>query len=174
MPQGEIIGMGLAPDLSTELDHVQNTLYFDDGGMRGLACALVWCGLVHHATSFKDEDLTHPSMMELARNLLSRPTFHRSQVGDEAAAMIRRIIKQNVDAKKQAVSSYEWSMILKNLCTDKAKALTVQDAMDMYNANPEVSAHGGHGKDSRLLLSVVMRVYQVITLNCLGSNLWWA
>ena len=92
MPQGEIIGMRLAPDLSTELDHVQNTLYFDDGGMRGLACALVWCGLVHHATSFKDEDLTHPSMVELARNLLSLPTFHRSQVGDEAAAMIRRII----------------------------------------------------------------------------------
>ena len=145
-----MIGMRLPPDLSTELHHVQNVLYFDDGGMRGLACALVWCGLIHHAMTFKDEDLAHPSMVELARNLLSLPTFHRAQT-DEATAMIKRIIKQNSDAKKLPVSSYEWSVILKNLCADKTKALTVQEAMDMYNSNPEVCAHGGSGKDTRIV-----------------------
>lgn len=143
--QGEIIGMRMPSDL--ELEQVQNALQFDDGGMRGLACALVWCGIVYHATTFKDEDLANPSMVELARSLLAPPTIYRTPGADETASMIKRIIKQNVDAKKQAVSSYEWSMILRGLVTDKNKTLTVQAAMDMYNNNPEISAHGGTGKE---------------------------
>ena len=123
---------------------------FDDGGVRGLACALVWCALIHHGKNMKDEDLASPNMAELARSLLSIPTFFKSQSGDDASAMIRRIIKQNVDAKKQAVSSYEWSQILRDMAANspKGKALSMQDAIDLYNQNPEVAAHGGSsGKD---------------------------
>lgn len=137
--------MRMPPDDSMEdSDYVQNTIFFDDGGMRGLACALVWCGLIHHAMSLKDEDLTNPSMAELARSMLAIPIFHRSNAADESTAMIRRIIKQNVEAKKQAVSSYEWSLILKSLGSgsNKGKELTVQAALEMYNSNPEVAAHG--------------------------------
>ena len=126
---------------------VQNTLHFDDGGMRGLACAVVWTGLIHHSMTMPDADLVTPPMAELARQLLSIPTFQKSQAGDgdEASAMIRRIIKQNVDAKKQAVSSYEWSQILKNIASNskKSKVLSLQEAIELYNCNPEVAAHGG-------------------------------
>lgn len=148
--QGEILGMRMPPDGTTDLQDasLQNTLYFDDGGMRGLACALIWCSLLYHGTTMKDEDLSHPAMADLARSLLAIPTFHRDLSADENMGMIRRIIKQNVDSKKQAVSSYEWSMILRNLAEGKpkGKALTVSDAIDLYNSNPEVAAHGS-GKD---------------------------
>lgn len=129
-------------DLGTDLDWVQNRLHFDDGGMRGLSCAVVWCALLHHGMTLSDEELTNPSMVELAKSLLSIPTFNRSHADDEAADMIRRIIKQNVDSKKMAVSSHEWSQILKSMGSGKAKALTVTDAIDLYNCNPEIAAHG--------------------------------
>eukprot|EP00438_Fugacium_kawagutii_P020691 Skav232340 [mRNA] locus=scaffold1704:535693:541139:- [translate_table: standard] len=124
-------------------------LRFDDGGMRGLAAALVWSGLVYYVTTLKDDEIKHPSVIELARGLLTIPTFYKTQ-GDESSAMIRRIIKQNVDAKKQTVSSYEWSMILQSLVTSgkSPKPISLQDAIEMYNSNPEVFAHGsGSGKD---------------------------
>ena len=56
--------------------------------------------------------------------------------------MIKRIIKQNVDAKKLAVSSYEWFRILSRLVQDGEK-VSAQDAIAIYNNTPEVSAHGG-------------------------------
>ena len=150
LAQGQNIGMRMPPDEPRELQHLQGVLHFDDGGMKGLACAVVWCSLLYHGLTLKDDELANPSVVELARSLLAIPTYHRSREVDESSAMISRIIKQNVDSKKQAVSSYEWSVILKNMGAtnpNKSKALTVQEAIDMYNQNPEVAAHGGSGKD---------------------------
>lgn len=150
--EGEVIGMRLSSDAEADLEYIQNMLYFDDGGMRGLACAVIWCGLIHHGLCIQDGDLVSPSMIELTRTLLSIPVFCKSQGEDEASNMVRRIIKQNVDSKKLAVSSYEWSQILKNMVVNssstKDKGLTVQGAIDLYNSHPEVMAHGGSGKDS--------------------------
>ena len=56
--------------------------------------------------------------------------------------MIRRIIRQHVDAKKLAVSSYEWSRILASMIKD-GEQMTVSQAVELYNSNPEVVAHGG-------------------------------
>jgi len=150
--QGESIGMRLAPGDSDDVgEYVQGMLHFDDGGMRGLACALVWCGMMHHGQSIKDEEFVSPSMADLARSLLQIPTFYKSQTHDEAADMIRRIVKQNVDAKKQSVSSYEWSLILRGLLSSASRKATssvsMQEAIELYNANPEVAAHGGTSKD---------------------------
>lgn len=114
---------------------------YDDGGMRALACGVVWCGLVYHCNSLPKEELMKPQVVELARRLLAVPCFFRNQ-GDETSAMIRRIIKQNIDAKKLPISSFEWSQILRKMQGDGEK-LTVQEAINMYNANPQVSAHGG-------------------------------
>lgn len=135
------------PDFQPSLNH----LCFDDGGMRGLAGALVWAGLLYHVMALDEGELKHPSLAELARSLLAIPTFYKSQ-GDESSAMIRRIIKQNVDSKKQAVSSYEWSMILSNMPKPKgSQGISLQDAIEMYNSNPEVCAHGsGSGKEGFL------------------------
>lgn len=176
--QGEIIGMRMpAEDLGADLDWRQNLLHFDDGGMRGLACAVVWCALLHHGMTLQDDELTNPSMADLARSLLTIPTFSRSHADDEAADMIRRIIKQNVDSKKMAVSSYEWSQILKSMGSGKAKALTVADAIELYNCNPEIAAHGS-SKDGIGWKCCSPQVRTIISLlhgvksNCSHSMPW--
>ena len=58
--------------------------------------------------------------------------------------MIGRIIRQNVEAKKMAVSSFEWSQILGKMAKEGEK-ITVQEAIEIYNGNPEVVSHGGSG-----------------------------
>ena len=127
----------------------QNHLRFDDGAMKALAGALVWCGMLYYTMSLKDEEITHPAVADLARGLLNIATIYKTQE-NETTAMIGRIIRQNVESKKQAVSSYEWSLILRSLA-DQGKgtqSISLQDAIELYNSNPEVSAHGtGSAKD---------------------------
>ena len=136
----------LPDDEADDSDYHQAQLRFDDGGMRGLACALCWCGLVYHVSGLKEKVFVCQPVIDLVKSLLSLPSIHKTQ-GDSATAMIRRIIKQNVDSKKMAVSSFEWSQILSSMRKD-GQHLSVADAIEMYNANPEVHAHGGSsGKD---------------------------
>ncbi len=123
---------------SSHLDEFQ----FDDGGMRGLAAALVWCGMIYFCTTLDDALVRSPGIQALARNLLAIPTYYKRSSQDPAYAMIGRIIRQNVEAKKQAVSSFEWAGILSNMFHAGEK-ITFQQAMDIYNNSPEVAAHGG-------------------------------
>lgn len=116
----------------------QGTLLFDDGGMRGLAAALCWMGLTYRCVKEPVEKLRHPSVRELVSSLLSLPTLRKSQADDPGRAMVQRIIKQNVDAKKLPVSSFEWSQILRSM----GNKVTVMDAIKIYNDSPEVHAHG--------------------------------
>lgn len=141
--QGELLGLRLEPeDEQDDSEHHQGMFKFDDGGMRALACAVCWCGLIHHCRTLPLEQLTDPGVAALARSLLQIPSFFRSGPSDPCQAMIKRIIKQNVDAKKLAVSSYEWFRILSRLVQDGEK-VSAQDAIAIYNNTPEVSAHGG-------------------------------
>ena len=170
--QGEFIGMRLMDgDTADPRSYIQNALRFDDGGMKTLAAAVVWVGLVYYVMTLKDEELLHQSIVELARQLLQIPTYYKTQ-GDESMDMIRRIIKQNVDAKKQAVSSYEWSMILTKLTAKSSKAsLSLQDAIDLYNNNPEVSAHGmGTGKDH--VIAAKMFSFKLFVISSINSSNW--
>lgn len=118
--------------------------------MRGLAAGVVWCGLVYHVSTLPEAQWICPSVVDLAKSLLNLPTFYKAPASDMTSAMIKRIIRQNVDSKKLAVSSYEWSEILAAM-QKEGEAVSVQTAMDMYNANPEVTAHGGSSaKDSQI------------------------
>ena len=128
-------------DDSMESGHLDE-FQFDDGGMRGLAAALVWCGVIYFCTTLDDALVRSPGIQALARNLLAIPTYFKRPSEDPAYAMIGRIIRQNVEAKKQAVSSFEWAGILANMVEDGEK-ITFQQAMDIYNNSPEVAAHGG-------------------------------
>ena len=123
--------------------HVQE-FRFDDGGMKGLAAALCWCGLVYFVSNLDDSVVCHGGVKELAMSLLSIPTYYRRPGQDSAHAMIGRIIRQNVEAKKMAVSSFEWSQILGKMAKEGEK-ITVQEAIEIYNGNPEVVSHGGSG-----------------------------
>lgn len=128
-------------DKSTSEPHVQE-FFFDDGGLRGLASALVWSGLVYFCTTLEDSVLCQQGVIDLARSLLAIPTYCKRPDADPARAMIGRIIRQNVEAKKMAVSSFEWAQILGNLAKEGEK-LTLPQALEMYNSSPEVAAHGG-------------------------------
>ena len=121
-------------------------LHFDDGGMRGLAGALCWCGLVYHVAAMPE--LSSASVLELAKGLLHIPTYHKRQDGDHAATMIGRIIRQNVNSKVLSVSSYEWSQILKSVAKT-GEGITLNSAIEMYNGSAEVAAHGGTSAKER-------------------------
>ena len=127
-----------------ESPHHQAQFRFDDGGMRGLAAALCWCGIVYFASTLKDDELCGGSrgIPDLARSLLDIPTYYRTPGPDPTRSMIARIIRQNVESKKLAVSSWEWAQILQSLSNDGQK-MSVDDAVELYNMNPEVAAHGG-------------------------------
>ena len=93
------------------------------------------------------EELRHPKVVALVHSLLGIPSMFKRQAPDVAQGMIQRIIKQNVGAKKLPVSSFEWAGILESL-GGKSRSkpdLGVTEAIAMYNACPEVRAHGGSG-----------------------------
>lgn len=167
--QGEIIGARLVPDdqINLDGDYKQGQLRFDDGGMRGLACGLCWCGLVHFVASLPEDVCVHPSVVELARSLLHLPTCFKSAASDESSNMIKRIIRQNVDSKKLPVSSFEWSQILASL-RKNGKQLSVAEAIDLYNANPEVQAHGG--ASSKDCVGIRFRSFLFISLRVVNGS----
>ena len=149
-PQGEILGLRMAMDEDTQMEDEAGLipglgeLTFDDGGMRGLAAALCWVGLVYRCSNESKEALCHPSVIALARSLLQLPTMRKSQSSDMMSEQIRRIIRQNVESKKMAITSFEWAEILRNM-NKQGQPTSVQDAIDCYNKSPEVAAHGGSG-----------------------------
>ena len=123
------------------------SLMFDDGGVRGLAAAVVWVALVYRGGKEPPEDLRHAGVKSLVKSLFSIPTFYRTQTDDPGMAMVQRIIKQNVDSKKLGVSSFEWAQILRGF--SKKGGMTVTDAVQLYNNSPEVNAHTSTGSKDR-------------------------
>ena len=157
-------------DLGDDSQYHGSQFHFEDGGMRGLAGGLVWCGLLYFCADLPDQDLCTPGVKDLVRSLLSIPTFFKRPGEDPARSMIQRIIRQNVESKKLAVSSFEWSQILSSL-TASGEKITVQDAIDLYNQSPEVVAHGsGTGKD-RLRLRFQHLILQEAMFFVLGDCL---
>ena len=86
------------------------------------------------------ESLRHPRFVQLVKGLLGLPTLFKKQADDVVSGTIQRIIKQNIDAKKLPVSSFEWAGILSRL----GEEANVADCVKMYNNTPEVVAHGSN------------------------------
>ena len=101
--QGEILGVRLDEEaMNDDSEWHQAQFLFDDGGMRGLAAALVWCGIVYFLP--EQPEGCSESIAALAKSLLEVPAFFKHQPGDPGRAMIGRIIRQNVESKKLPVS----------------------------------------------------------------------
>ena len=132
-----------------ELDQIQSefALYlFDDGGMKAIGAALTWVGCVYALGTESEESLRHPRMVNLVKDLLRIPTLCKIQEGDPLTLSIRRIVSQNIDAKKLPVSSFEWSEVLLRLGDSSGAAEAsscAAEAIRRYNSMPEVVAHGG-------------------------------
>ena len=116
-------------------------LKIDDGGMKCLAAALVWVGLAFVLVKEPEAELRKPGVVALTSSLLKLMTFRKQQPINPAHGMIQRIIKQNVDAKKLPISSFEWANILGSLqSANDMQEFGVSDAIAIYNASPEVHA----------------------------------
>ena len=118
-------------------------LKIDDGGMKCLAGALVWTALVSVFVKEPEDELRKPGVVALASSLLKIMTFRKKEAETPALGMVARITKQNVDAKKLPISSFEWAGILRSMRkADDMKDFGVAEAIEMYNSHPEVRAHG--------------------------------
>ena len=119
-------------------------LKYDDGGARGLAACLCWLALLklNEEGDVSEAELELPGNLAMIRSLLSMPAMYKQGEDDPTAAMIKRIVKQNVDLKKLPVSSYEWSCILRRLQGSDGSGVSLAEAIDFYNNCAEVRAHG--------------------------------
>lgn len=115
-------------------------LYFSDGSQKTLAGLMVWLSLIIATTlpGLSESDFLHPSVQGLIGSLLSIRTVQRGSIGmtDEVDSAIARIVKQNIDARVQPVSSLTWASILLTL----GENCTFDQAMVRYNSHPEVQA----------------------------------
>ena len=117
-----------------------NCLFFSDGSQKTLAGFIVWLALLlaGQMPDVNEDDYSHPSIQGLVGSLLSMRTILKGSVGmtDEVDSAIARIVKQNLDARVQPVSSLTWSSILASLGAN----CTLDQALSRYNAHPEVQA----------------------------------
>lgn len=165
--QGELLGLRLPGDEDTEMESGETPwrvgeLQFDDGGMRGLAAFVCWMGLVYRCSKENVEELTKPGAVSLARQLLQLPTMRKTQGTDMAYEQIKRIIRQNVESKKMAISSFEWSEILRGM-NKHGRKISVAEALELYNNSPEITAHGGGSAKDPIEKMSVSKVPQSFT-----------
>lgn len=150
--QGETVSLRLpcAPLKSVNL--ALGCMYFNDGSQKTLAACTVWIALMLAARIPENQpDLTHPNVVALAASLLKiRTVLKGSSIHqDELDSAVARIVKQNVDAKVQPVSSLNWAAILKQLGDD---AKDFDAAMVRYNSHPEVVAFESSGGSGTISL----------------------
>lgn len=124
-----------------------NSLFFSDGSQKCLAAFIVWVSLALAAELDENAaDLERDSVQALAASLLRIRTVVKSSLDQagEIDGAIARIVKQNVDARVQPVSSLTWCSILRALGDDTSFEM----AISKYNSHPEViafEASGGAG-----------------------------
>ncbi|CAK9079166.1 unnamed protein product [Durusdinium trenchii] len=127
------------------------SLYFNDGSQKTLAGFIVWiCLCIASKLSHNEGKLgDSPSLQAFASSLLRIRTVLKGSSGsyaDDVDSAVARIVKQNIDARVQPVSSLAWCAILRQLSDGVAN--TYESAMLRYNSHPEVvalEASGGAG-----------------------------
>lgn len=126
-----------------------NSLFFSDGSQKTLAAFIAWLALciASEMPGVDMADFQHPAVQGLVASFLRLDTVLKASVsqGDEIDSAISRIVKQNVDAKVQPVSSLTWASVLASL----GDGISLEQAVSRYNAHPEVQAFevagGGSG-----------------------------
>ena len=125
-------------------------LYFSDGSQKCLAAFMVWIGMcLASQVNGNVGNLANPLVQTTVGALLRINVVLRGSTGhsDQVDNTIARIVKQNVDAKVQPVSSLAWCSILRSLSQGNV-SIGLDAAMARYNSHPEVvafEAQGGAG-----------------------------
>jgi hypothetical protein len=121
-------------------------LYFGEGSLRGLAAGAVFIAalLVYKNGA---HDFSEPQVVTLISSLMKIPTTRKSMDVEQSReeSLIARVLSQNKAAKTQAVSSWQWAVMLKAL----GEGVTYNDLMDKYNNHPEVVALKGEAEDTQ-------------------------
>lgn len=119
-------------------------LFFDDGGVKGLACFICFLGLASLAPDMSPEDLGHAKVKILIESMLRIPSIFKQQDrSNPLDSQIMRVVKQNQDAAAQPVSSFGWSCLLKKMSRAIAEEGMDFDAvLQLYNQHPMVQITG--------------------------------
>ena len=123
-------------------------LLFGEGSLRGLAAATVFLAaiIVHKSGTHPDTEFEDPQVVLLISSLMNVRTRLDSAAGQPVGdSMILRILNQNKAAKTQAVSSWQWAVMLKSMSLSPGSSdVDYQTLMDRYNNHPEVMSLRGN------------------------------
>lgn len=130
--------MRLDPDADP---NVPSKLFFDNGSVKGLGCFICFVGLLGMTDRFSPEELGHAKAVELIGSMLHIQSLHKQNMDNALDSQIQRVIKQNMDAAAQPVTSFGWSIILKKMSRAiDEEGIDFDTALQIYNEHPSVKA----------------------------------
>ena len=119
-------------------------LQFGDGSQKLLAAIITWICLLLTWKAHGHDAVKQPLVQSMIKSFLAIPTTVRSSdtMATPLDAMLQRIAQQNVAARVQPISTFQWASILyKFLGTSGGDAETFDDMLSKYNSHPIVLAH---------------------------------
>eukprot|EP00435_Cladocopium_sp_Y103_P061906 s492_g23.t1 len=134
--KGEVLSMRLDPDADP---NERSRLFFDNGSVKGLGCAICLIGLLQLTDKFNTDELGHPKIQELLGSMLKIPSIHK-QMSSALDSQINRVIKQNQDAAAQPVTSFGWSILLRSISQE---GIDFDTALQIYNEHPQDGTGSG-------------------------------
>jgi hypothetical protein len=124
-----------------------NALLFDGGSKAGMAAFLCLVSVSVVAQSYKETDpvaMRDPKVVDLLKSVMSINSIYKADQAAQSSDLdstISRIVKQNIDSKATAVSSWDWANLLKSLVGDEDENVTMADAVDLYNQHPQIRGY---------------------------------
>jgi hypothetical protein len=124
-----------------------NALLFDGGSKAGMAAFLCLVSVSVVAQSYKETGpgaMRDPKVVDLLKSVMSINSIYKADQAAQSSHLdstISRIVKQNIDSKATAVSSWDWANLLQSLVGDDHEKVTMADAVDLYNQHPQIRGY---------------------------------
>ena len=117
-------------------------LYFGDGSQKMLAAMSVWIALLLVWKRHGPECLKDSLVQVMLESFLRIPTTIKASetMASSFEATLTRIANQNVSARVQPISTFQWSCILQPFLNG-GSGMTFDAAVAAYNSHPVVLAH---------------------------------
>ena len=117
---------------------VLGALWFSDGSQKMLAAMTCWVSLLMVWRHHGEGALQDSFVQTMIASFLQIPTMVKAQEahGSQLQGLVGRIAQQNVNAKVQPISSFQWASMLKEFGSE-----SFDEALTAYNQHPDVVAH---------------------------------
>ena len=118
-------------------------LQFGDGSQKMLAAMITWICILLVWKGHGPDALRAPMVQTMIRSFLAIATTVKSTeiMSSPLDAMMGRIADQNVAARVQPISSFQWAGILVNFLQGDRDSESFDDMIQKYNSHPVVVAH---------------------------------